>query len=342
MRNVTLRQMRVFAAVARHLSFTRAARELHLTQPAVSQQMRLLELEVGMPLIEQIGRKIRLAPAGTELLRYANQVTELLREAAESLAAMRGLKRGLLKLGAVSTAKYFAPALLSAFTPEYPEVNIKFTVGNRDEIVRLLAANELDLVIMGRPPAELATAATPFAPHPSVFIAAPQHPLVARRQLPLATLAQESLLVREEGSGTRASMERLFAEQRVAFRAQMEVSSNETIKQAVMAGMGISFISAHTLGLEVGAGRLAILDVVGLPIIRDWYVIQLREKRLPPIAAAFRTFLLEHGATIIARTIGTSLAVKGVADGESQARRARSVPATARKRSRHTVRSAPR
>ena len=342
MRNVTLRQMRVFAAVARHLSFTRAARELHLTQPAVSQQMRLLEQEVGMPLIEQLGRKIRLAPAGSELLRYANQVTELLREAAESLAAMRGLKRGLLKLGAVSTAKYFAPALLSAFTPEYPEVNIKFTVGNRDEIVRLLAANELDLVIMGRPPAELATAATPFAPHPSVFIAAPQHPLVARRQLPLATLAQESLLVREEGSGTRASMERLFAEQGVAFRAQMEVSSNETIKQAVMAGMGISFISAHTLGLEVGAGRLAILDVVGLPIIRDWYVIQLREKRLPPIAAAFRAFLLEHGAAIIARTIGTSLAVKGVADSLSQPPRVRSAPATARKRPLPARRRAPR
>lgn len=342
MRNVTLRQMRVFAAVARHLSFTRAARELHLTQPAISQQMRLLEQEVGMPLIEQIGRKIRLAPAGIELLRYANQVTELLREAGESLAAMRGLKRGLLKLGAVSTAKYFAPALLSAFTPEYPEVNIKFTVGNRDEIVRLLGANELDLVIMGRPPAELATAAVPFAPHPSVFIAAPQHPLANRRQIPLASLARESLLVREEGSGTRASMERLFAEHHVTFRALMEVSSNETIKQAVMAGMGLSFISAHTLGLEVGAGRLAILDVAGLPLVRDWYVIQLREKRLPPIAAAFRAFLLEQGAAIIARTIGASLAVNGVADSMPQKRRALPEAVAPCKRARRAARSVPR
>ena len=324
MRNVTLRQMRVFAAVARHLSFTRAARELHLTQPAVSQQMRLLEQEVGLPVIEQIGRQIRLAPAGLELLRYANQVTELLREAGESIAAMRGLKRGLLKLGAVSTAKYFAPALLSAFTPEYPEVNIKFTVGNRGEIVRLLAANELDLVIMGRPPAELATAAAPFAPHPSVIIAPPEHPLIARRRIPLAALAAEAFLVREEGSGTRASMERLFAEQRVPFRALMEVSSNETIKQAVMAGMGLSFISAHTIGLEIGAGRLAILDVVGLPVIRDWYVIQLEEKRLPPIAAAFRQFMLEHGARIIARTIGASLAERGEPDAPARQRAARS------------------
>ena len=301
-----------------------AARELHLTQPAVSQQMRLLEAEVGMPLIEQIGRKIRLAPAGVELLQYANQVTELLREAGESIAAMRGLKRGLLKLGAVSTAKYFAPALLSAFTPEYPEVNIKFTVGNRGEIVRLLAANELDLVIMGRPPAELATAAAPFAPHPSVIIAPPEHPLIARRRIPLAALAAEAFLVREEGSGTRASMERLFAEQRVPFRALMEVSSNETIKQAVMAGMGLSFISAHTIGLEIGAGRLAILDVVGLPVIRDWYVIQLQEKRLPPIAAAFRQFMLEHGARIIARTIGASLAERGEPDAPARQRAARS------------------
>lgn len=323
MRNVTLRQMRVFTAVARHLSFTRAARELHLTQPAVSQQMRLLEQQVGMPLIEQIGRKIRLAPAGVELLHYANQVTELLREAGESIAAMRGLKRGLLKLGAVSTAKYFAPALLSAFTPDYPEVNIKFTVANRGEIVRLLGANELDLVIMGRPPMELLTEATPFARHPSVIIAPPEHPLVGRKRIELEALAQENFIVREEGSGTRASMERLFAEQHLPFRTLMEVSSNETIKQAVMAGMGLSFISAHTIGLEIGVGRLAILNVVGLPIVRDWYVIQLREKLLPPIAAAFRAFMLEHGGQIIARTIGPSLATRGIPDSPPHAVHAR-------------------
>ena len=307
MRNVTLRQMRVFAAVARHQSFTRAARELHLTQPAVSQQMRLLEQEAGMPLIEQIGRSIRLAPAGTELLRYANQVTELLREAGEALAAMRGLKRGVLKLGAVSTAKYFAPALLSAFTPEYPEVTIKFTVANRGDIVRLLGANELDLVIMGRPPRELLTTAEAFARHPHVIIASPQHPLARSRRIPLETLARESFVIREEGSGTRASMEDVFRERRVPIRTSMEVSSNETIKQAVMAGMGLSFISSHTIGLEVEAGRLAILDVIGLPIVRDWYVIRLGEKVLPPIAAAFWSFLLQNGARLIEQTVGDPL-----------------------------------
>jgi LysR family transcriptional regulator, low CO2-responsive transcriptional regulator len=306
-RNVTLRQMRVFATVARHLSFTRAARELHLTQPAVSQQIKLLEAEVGLPLFEQIGRKVQLAPAGAELLRYANQAIDLLREAGEALAAMRGLKRGVLKLGAVSTTKYFVPSLLSAFTPAYPEVTIKFSVGNREEVIKLLAANEIDLVIMGRPPRELDTIAEAFAKHPHVIIAPPSHPLAQRRRIQLKQLAREPFIIREEGSGTRASMERVFHERGIPFNTSMEVSSNETIKQAVMAGMGLSFLSAHTVGLELTAGKIVLLDVVGLPIIRDWYVIHLREKRLSPIASAFRAFLLERGAGIIHATVGADL-----------------------------------
>ncbi len=265
MKNMTLRQMRVFAAVARHLSFTKAARELHLTQPAVSQQVKLLEAEVGLPLFEQIGRKVHLAPAGVELLRYTDEAMELLRQASESLSAMRGLKRGVLKLGAVSTAKYFAPSLLSAFTPAYPEVTIKFDVGNREEVIQQLAA---------------------------------------KRRIRLSQLQTEYFIIREEGSGTRSSMERVFGEPGVRFRVSMEVSSNETIKQAVMANMGISFLSSHTVGLELAAGKLVILDVVGLPIVRDWYVIHLADKILAPIPAAFRTFLLEHGAGIIQKAVG--------------------------------------
>ena len=304
MRNITLRQMRVFAAVARNLSFTKAARELHLTQPAISQQVKLLEEEVGLALFEHIGRKVHLAPAGVELLRYTEQAMELLRQASESLSAMRGLKRGVLKLGAVSTAKYFAPSLLSAFTPAYPEVTIKFVVGNRQEIIQQLAANEIDLVIMGRPPRELETVAEAFAKHPQVIIASPTHPLAAKRRIKLSQLATEYFLIRETGSGTRASMERVFGERGVPFRVSMEVTSNETIKQAVMADMGISFISSHTVGLELAARKLVILDVVGLPIIRDWYVIHLRDKTLAPIPAAFRSFLLEHGARIIQKAVG--------------------------------------
>ena len=303
MRNITLRQMRVFAAVARSRSFTRAARELHLTQPAISQQIKLLETEIGLPLLEHVGRQIHLTAAGDELLRYAAQVTELLREAGESLAAMRGLKRGVLKLGTVSTAKYFAPSLLSAFAPAYPEVTIRFTVGNREEIIQQLAANETDLVIMGRPPRELVTVAEPFAKHPLVMIASPNHPLAGKRRIPLQRLGSENFIIREEGSGTRAAMEHVFHKQGIPIHASMEVSSNETIKQAVMAGMGISFISIHTVALELAVGKLVTLNVTGLPLIRDWFVIHLRDKRLSPIAAAFRAFLLEHGSTIIDKTI---------------------------------------
>ena len=316
MRNVTLRQMRVFAAVARSRSFTRAARELHLTQPAISQQIKLLETEVGLPLLEHIGRQIHLTAAGDELLRYASDVTELLREAGESFAAMRGLKRGVLKLGAVSTAKYFAPSLLSEFAPQYPEVTIRFTVGNREEIIHQLASNEIDLVIMGRPPRELVTVAEPFAKHPLVIIAAPNHPLATKRRIPLQRLGSENFIIREAGSGTRASMEHVFKEHGVPIRASMEVSSNETIKQAVMAGMGISFISIHTVALELAAGKLTILNVVGLPLIRDWFVIHLRDKHLSPITAAFRSFLLENGTGIIRKTVEESELVRRIASAQ--------------------------
>jgi len=304
MRNVTLRQLRVFAAVARYGSFTRAARELHLTQPAVSQQIKLLEQEAGLPLFEHIGRKIHVTAAGQELLRYATQVTDQLREAGEMLAAMRGLKRGVLKLGAVSTAKYFAPSLLSAFAPAYPDVTIRFSVGNREEVIKLLAANEIDLVIMGRPPRELATVAAAFAKHPLAIIASPNHPLATKRRIPVKQLANENFVIREDGSGTRAAMEHVFKAHGTAYRTSMEVTSNETIKQAVMAGMGLSFISMHTVMLELATGKLVTLNVAGLPLVRDWFVIHLRDKQLSPIAQAFRSFLLERGASIMKKALG--------------------------------------
>src|SRR5262245_49140071 len=243
MKHTTLRQLQVFAAAARTLSFSRAASELHLTQPAVSMQIGQLEDAAGMPLFERIGRKTSLTEAGRGLLVRANGVMELLREAQESLEALRGMRAGTLNLSAVSTAKYFAPSLLADFTPAYPGVTVRFNVANREEVVKQLAANDIDLAIMGRPPRELETVAVPFARHALIIIAAPDHPLAAKRRIPLRRLEDEKFLIRELGSGTRASMERVFEEHRVRYRAIMEVSSNETIKQAVMAGMGISFIS---------------------------------------------------------------------------------------------------
>jgi DNA-binding transcriptional LysR family regulator len=301
MRHVTLRMLRVFAAVARHLSVTAAAKELHLTQPAVTMQVKELERNCGAPLFERLGRRIYLTEAGRELAACAANVTENLRETQERLDALRGLKKGLLKLGAVSTAQYFAPALLAAFTRLHPDVNVRFSVGNREETVRHLAENEIDLAIMGRPPREIETLAEPFARHPLIIIAAPSHPLAGKRRVPLKKLESERFLIREEGSGTRASMERVFAQAQLTYQASMEMNSNETIKQTVIAGMGISFISAHTVGLELKARKLAALDVVGLPVVRDWFVIHRKDKRLSPIAAAFRSFVLENGSRIIAK-----------------------------------------
>ena len=193
---------------------------------------------------------------------------------------------------------------MAAFTQAHPEVTIKFSVGNREEIIKQMAANDIDLVIMGRPPRELDTLAAPFAKHPLVIVASPGHALAARSRVSLKQLGAEQFLIREEGSGTRASMEHVFATHGLSPQVSMEVSSNETIKQAVMAGMGLSFISAHTVGLELDAGKLVILDVVGLPIVRDWYVIHLRGKQLSPIAAAFRAFLLARGAELINAAVG--------------------------------------
>lgn len=319
MRHATLRQLRVFSAVARKLSFSAAARELHLTQPAVSMQVRQLEEHAGLPLFERIGKKVHLTEAGAEVARCATAVTELLREAEESLAALRGARGGVLKIAVVSTAKYFAPTLLAAFNRAHPDVRIKLAVANREDVVRSLAANDVDIAIMGRPPRELATADEPFASHPHAIIAAPDHPLAGRRRIPLARLAGEHFLIREQGSGTRGAMERVFRERGAAFVAGMEMSSNETIKQAVMAGMGISFLSLHTVGLELAAGRLAVLDVVGLPVVRQWHVTHLRDKRLSPAARLFRDFLMAEGAALIERAVGASAALAPRRAGRARA-----------------------
>jgi LysR family transcriptional regulator, low CO2-responsive transcriptional regulator len=300
LRHATLRQLQVFEAVARQLSFSRAAAELHLTQPAVSMQVKLLEEQAGLPLFERLGRKIFLTEAGAELHLHSRAIAQQLRNADEALAARMGLSQGRLVITMVSTAKYFVPPLLARFLKQHPGVTVKLSASNRETVLNQLADNEVDFAIMGTPPQSMETVAEPFARHPHVVIAAPAHALARKRRIPLARLAQETFLIREPGSGTRGLLERLFAEHRLPLNVSMEMASNETIKQAVQAGMGISLLSLHTIGLELKTRRLAILDVQGLPIVRDWHVVRLTAKRLSPVAQAFRSFLLSEAGELIA------------------------------------------
>lgn len=304
MKNVTLRQLKVFEAVARHLSFSRAAEEMHLTQPAVSMQVQSLEEIAGLPLTEQIGKKIRLTAAGEEVARQARRIAQQLREAEEALVAMKGAEGGRLLIGVVSTAKYFAPSLLAEFKRRHPGIELRLSVNNRSAVVRQLAENEIDLAIMGSPPRDFETVAEVFAEHPLIFIAAPDHPLAKKKRIAPLTLASEILLIRESGSGTRSALERYLEEHKVSAGETMEMGSNETLKQAVMAGLGIAFISEHTIGLELSVQRLAILDVVGTPVKRQWHLVHRAEKRLLPAADAFREFMRSEGARLIAAQVG--------------------------------------
>jgi DNA-binding transcriptional LysR family regulator len=303
LKHASLRRLRVFEAVARLRSFSRAAAELHLTQPAVSMQVQQLEDETGLALLEHMGRRLDVTPAGREVLGCARDVAERLRAAEESLAALKGVGGGELAISAVSTAKYHAPQLLAEFRRRHPGIKVRLSVSNREAVVRDLAENAVDLVIMGTPPRGLDTVAVAFARHPIAIVAAPDHPLARRRRISLARLAGETFLIREPGSGTRAAMERVFAQRAFVPRETIEMSSNETIKQAVIAGMGVSFLSLHTVGLELAAKRLAVLDVTGTPVMRHWHVIHRERKRLSPVAQAFKDFLIERGARVIEQAL---------------------------------------
>ncbi|MFN6994757.1 MAG: LysR family transcriptional regulator [Aquincola tertiaricarbonis] len=294
-RNATFRQLAAFHAVARLGSVSMAADELHLTQPAISLQLRALEESARTPLLQRSGRGVRLTEAGELLAGYAARIIELWREAGEEMATLQGVFSGTLRVGAVTTAEYLLPPLLVTFANVHPKVKVKLQVGNRDEIVRMLAGQDIDLAIMGRPPAELKTEATAFARHPMAFLAAPGHPTVKQGEMGLADLAGMHLLVRERGSGTRATLERLFKDARLPLRIGSEMSSNEAIKQMCAAGFGVAFLSMHTCVLELQAGLLELLPMADNPVERDWYVMRLASRQLSQVASAFERFLIEQG-----------------------------------------------
>jgi len=300
MLNFTLRQLQVFEKVASHLNYSRAAEELYLSQPAVSMQIKQLEGHIGMALFEQMGKKIFLTEAGRELFHYSRGIAQQLAEMEAVFDEMKGLGHGKLTLSVVNTANYFTPKLLAKFCQRYPNINVILQVANRDAVLKQLADNSTDLAIMGQPPDGLDLSAESFLDNPLVVIAAPDHPLAKLKRIKLARLAQETFLSREPGSGTRSAMERVFAEHQIQPRISMEMETNEAIKQAVQAGMGLGILSQHSIELELETKRLVVLNVEHFPLRRHWYVAHRSHKRLSGAALAFKEFLLTEAEMIIA------------------------------------------
>jgi len=299
MRNYTLKQLQTFIEVAREKSVSKAAERLFVTQPAVSMQIRQLEEAFGLSLIEPVGRNIQLTNAGHEFHSHALAVVSQLKDLEASMADHVGTKKGRIDLAVVSTAKYFVPMLLVRFSQLLPGIEIKLRIDNRENILGMLARSEIDLVIMGRAPNTLDCEATPFATNPLAIVSAPDHPLSRRKRLSIDALKDFEFVVREQGSGTRAAMERLFAQHDLPLKVAMEMPSNETIKQAVMAGMGLSFLSLRTVRHELAGGHIALLDIGGMPIMGKWYVTHLTQKKLSPAAKSFKQFLIEQGGPLI-------------------------------------------
>jgi LysR family transcriptional regulator, low CO2-responsive transcriptional regulator len=299
MKNATLRQLRVFESAARHLSLTRAAEELHLSPPAVSIQIRQLEGHAHAELFERVGRGIKLTEAGEEVLARTREILGHIRGAEEAIEGLASLERGLLDVAVINAGDYFFPWLIAAFRDSHPRIRVRLSVGNREELLERLAAHEVDLAVMSHPPTQAAFAAESFAPHPHVIVAAPSHPLARKRSVPLEAIASEPLVTREPGSATRLAMEQAFAEAGVVPRIEMEIASNETIKQAVAAGFGVGFLSAHAVQQELVLGRLVVIPVKGFPVMRQWYVVHRRDRRLPPITEAFQRFVVKEGARLI-------------------------------------------
>ncbi len=321
-KHASFRQLATFHAVARLGSVSLAADEMHLTQPAVSIQIGTLEESAGTPLLQRTGRGIRLTEAGELLAGYAGRILDLWREAGDEMAMLQGVFSGTLRVGAITTAEYLLPPILVNFAKEHPKVKVKLQVGNRDEIVRMLAGQEIDIAIMGRPPAELKTDSSVFAKHPMAFLAAPSHPLMSAAKPSIALLSDTRMLVRERGSGTRTTVERFFKDHGLPLRIGSELSSNEAIKQMCAAGFGIAFLSMHTCVLEMNAGLLGVLPVPGNPVVRDWYVMHLASRQLPQVALAFEEYLRTHGQAQIQQQLGTLPAARTAARKRSVRRAA--------------------
>lgn len=299
MHHASFRQLEALLHVARHESVSRAAEVLHLTQPAVSLQIKMLEEAAGTPLTRKVGRGIQLTAAGEVMLEFAERILRLWEEAVDEVAALKGVISGTLRIGAVTTAEHLLPPMLVQFTTERPDVRIKLQVGNRSEIVNLLAKHEIDLAIMGTPPREFRTNAARFARHPMAFIASPNDPLMKKKRVTLPDIMEANLLVRERSSGTRNAVEKLFKEAGYPLRIGSELSSNEAIKRMVAAGLGVAFLSVHACSLEFEAGLVKMLPMEENPVEADWHIMHLVDKPIPKVAAAFQDFVIENGQEVV-------------------------------------------
>lgn len=291
MKNASLRQLQVFEAVARNLSFTRAAEELYTTQPTVSIQLKQLTDIVGQPLLEQVGKKIYLTDTGRELLKVCRDIFDGLDRFEMLVSDMKGVKAGKLRLTVITTAKYFVPRLLGVFCQRYPGIDVSLKVTNRERVLQRMADNMDDLYVLGQPPEHMDVEFEPFLENPLVVLASSSHPLAGKKNISPQRLVEEPFLMREAGSGIRLATEQFFGERGLKLKVRMELGSNEAIKQAVAGGLGIAVLSAHTLALEHSSDALAILDVADFPIRRHWYLAHQKDKQLSVVAQTFLEFL---------------------------------------------------
>jgi DNA-binding transcriptional LysR family regulator len=300
MRHLTLKQLETVHAVAKAGTIVQASEKLNVTPAALTSRIKLLEEDAGVALFDRCGGRLRLTAAGEEVVNAARRIDVVLNELDNTLAAIRGSRAGRISVGVVSTAKYFAPRLIAAFARENPGIEVTISVGNRAEMVDQLRDFSIDVALMGRPPMDFPIESAAFGPHPQVVIAAPDHPLAQRRSIDKAELTNENFIVREEGSGTRSVFEYFFSNVVVRQpKISIEIGSNETIKQAVIAGLGIALISAHTIEAELETGRLIVLDVKGLPIIRQWFIVRRADRPFSPIGQAIWDFTVAEGPKLL-------------------------------------------
>jgi LysR family transcriptional regulator, low CO2-responsive transcriptional regulator len=306
MKNVTIRQLKIFIACSAQLSFSRAAEELHITAPAVSLQIKELEQDIGCPLFMRESRSVRLTQAGERFLVYALKIQTTLMQAEEALSQLQDTYYGSLTIGMVSTTRYFFPTVLVEFQKQFPQVQLKVAIKNRTQLIEQLHEGEIDLAIMGKPPSSFAGQMQRFALHPHVFVAPARHPMAQAENVPPQMLNQYEIITREQGSGTRYIMEKFFSKHHLTPKMRIEISGNETIKQAVIADLGVSLISMHTISQELKNGQLCVLKIQDTPIMREWYVVKPQKREPSKASLAFEAFILDHADRLFNQLFGNA------------------------------------